>query len=220
MDKELIHVYLMPGMAANPLIFEHIKLPEDQFVIHWLEWMIPNDNETLSSYAKRMCENIHHQNPVLLGVSFGGILVQEMSKHIELRKLIIVSSVRNKHELPKRMKLARLTKAYKLVPKTLLGNVDKLAKYTFGKTITKRIELYRKYLSVNDKRYLYWAIKQVVCWEQEQSIAEVIHIHGEKDAVFPHRHLGDCITVKGGTHVMIINKYKWFNENLPNLILS
>ncbi len=118
------------------------------------------------------------------------------------------------------MKLARLTKAYKLVPKTLLGNVDKLAKYTFGKTITKRIELYRKYLSVNDKRYLYWAIKQVVCWEQEQSIAEVIHIHGEKDAVFPHRHLGDCITVKGGTHVMIINKYKWFNENLPNLILS
>jgi len=220
MDKELIHVYLMPGMAANPSIFEHIKLPENQFVIHWLEWIIPNHNESLSSYAKRMCENIHHENPVLLGVSFGGILVQEMSKHIKLRKLIVVSSVRNKHELPKRMKLARLTKAYKLVPSTLLGNVDLLAKYAFGETITKRIELYRKYLSVNDKRYLNWAIEQVVCWDQEQSIAEVIHIHGEKDAVFPHRHVGDCITVKGGTHVMIINKYKWFNENLPNLILS
>ena len=220
MDKELIHVYLMPGMAANPSIFERIKLPEDQFVIHWLEWMIPITNETLSSYAKRMCEHIHHYNAVLLGVSFGGILVQEMSKHIKLRKLIIVSSVKNKHELPRRMKLARRTKAYKLVPSTLLGNVDLLAKYAFGETIIKRIELYRRYLSVNDSGYLNWAIEQVVCWEQDRSLPEVVHIHGERDAVFPYRYLGDCITVKGGTHVMIINKYKWFNKNLPTIILS
>ena len=213
-------MYLMPGMAANPLIFEFIKLPEDQFKVHWLEWTIPEPNESLSSYAKRMCEKINYQNPVLLGVSFGGILVQEMSKYLELRKLIVVSSVKNKHELPKRMKLARRTKAYKLVPTTLLGNVDLLAKYAFGETIVKRVALYRKYLSVNDKRYLDWAIEQIVCWEQDQSLTEAIHIHGEKDAVFPHRCLGDCITVKGGTHIMIINKHKWFNENLPSIILS
>ena len=28
----------------------------------------------------------------------------------------------------------------------------------------------------------------------------------------------NCIVIKGGTHIMIINKYKWFNENLPKLI--
>jgi len=220
MDKHLIHVYLMPGMAANPSIFEHIKLPEHQFRIHWLEWMIPDINESISQYALRMCANIQHENPVLLGVSFGGILVQEMSKHIELRKLIVVSSVKNRHELPKRMKIARRTNAYKLVPTTLISNVDLLAKYAFGDSIVKRIDLYRKYLSVNDKRYLDWAIEQVVCWQQEESLHEAIHIHGEKDAVFPHRCLGDCITVKGGTHIMIINKFKWFNENLPKIILS
>ena len=53
MAQEIIHVYLMPGMAANPTIFEHIKLPEDQFQIHWLEWMMPNKKESLESYAKR-----------------------------------------------------------------------------------------------------------------------------------------------------------------------
>ena len=41
MNQDIIHVYLMPGMAANPSIFEYIKLPEDQFKIHWLEWVIP-----------------------------------------------------------------------------------------------------------------------------------------------------------------------------------
>ncbi len=220
MDKDLIHVYLMPGMAANPIIFEHIKLPQERFKVHWLEWLIPNKNETLSNYAKRMCNSIKHENPVLLGVSFGGILVQEMSKHILLKKLIVVSSVKNRHELPKRMKIAKRTKAYKLLPTQLVSNIDFLAKFAFGETITKRVELYKKYLSVNNKRYLDWAIEQIINWEQEESMPEAIHIHGEKDAVFPHRCLGDCITIKGGTHIMIINKYKWFNENLPSIILS
>ena len=74
--------------------------------------------------------------------------------------------------------------------------------------------------NVNDKSYLDWALEQVVCWEREIPDDEVIHIHGEKDMVFPIRYIDNCITVKNGTHIMIINKYKWFNENLPKLILS
>jgi len=207
-------------MAANPTIFENIKLPKHQFTIHWLEWLIPEPKESISAYAKRMTDKIEHEDPVLLGVSFGGILVQEMSKHIRVYKLLVVSSVKNKHELPRRMKLAKRTKAYKLLPTQLVGSIDFLAKYAFGDAVIKRIDLYKKYLSVNDKRYLDWAIEQVVCWDQEESLSNAIHIHGEKDAVFPHRCLGDCTVVKGGTHIMIINKYKWFNENLPKIILS
>ncbi|WGD34962.1 alpha/beta hydrolase [Olleya sp. YS] len=218
MNQEVIPIYLMPGMAANPTIFEHIKLPEDKYKVYWLEWKLPKKNETLSSYARRMCQDIKHDNPVLLGVSFGGILVQEMSKHIPLRKLIIVSSVKTKHELPKRMQLLKMTKAYKFLPTRLLSNIDLLAKYAYGKTITKRIELYKKYLSVSDRTYLDWAIEQVVCWEQDQPLENVIHIHGDNDMVFPFSKVKNCVTIKGGTHIMIINKYKWFNENLPKLI--
>ncbi|WP_452229413.1 MULTISPECIES: alpha/beta hydrolase [unclassified Lacinutrix] len=220
MNQELIHVYLMPGMAANPTIFENIKLPEDQFQIHWLEWVIPHKNESISDYAKRMTLFIKEDNVVLLGVSFGGILVQEMSKHIKLRKLFVVSSVKTMHELPKRMKLAKHTKAYKILPTSLAGNIDAIAKYTFGKSVAKRVELYKKYMSVTSTAYLDWAIEQVVCWQQDKPIPGVIHIHGDKDMVFPYKHITDCITVKGGTHIMIINKYKWFNENLPKLILQ
>ncbi len=120
MSKELIHVYLMPGMAANPTIFEHIKLPEDQFEIHWLDWIIPLKDESLTDYAKRMTKQIKHDNIVLLGVSFGGILVQEMAKFVKVRKLFVVSSVISKNQLPKRFKIARKTKAYKLLPTQLI----------------------------------------------------------------------------------------------------
>ncbi|WP_158848408.1 alpha/beta hydrolase [Algibacter sp. L1A34] len=220
MHQELIHIYLMPGMAASPLIFENIKLPEDIFQIHLLEWMIPVENELLSDYALRMTKHIKHENIVLLGVSFGGVLVQEMAKYIKPRKLIITSSVKSMHELPKRMLLAKATKAYKLVPTQLASNIDVFEKYAVGKVVKKRIELYQKYLSVNDSRYLTWAIEQMVCWNQEEPPEGIIHIHGDDDGVFPIKNIKNCIVVKNGTHIAIINKYKWFNENLPRIILE
>lgn len=220
MSSNLTHVYLMPGMAASPTIFEYIKLPESKFEVHWLEWQIPEENETLHDYAKRMCNFVKHKDVVLLGVSFGGILVQEMSKIIKVKKLFVVSSVKSHHELPKRFKLLKVTKAYKILPTQLVSNIDLLAKYAFGESIKKRIDLYKKYLSVNDTAYLDWSIKQVVCWDQEEPNPDAIYIHGDKDVVFPHSCEGECIVLKGGTHIMIINKYKWFNENLPKLIES
>lgn len=220
MSQDVIHIYFMPGMAASPSIFEYIKLPEDQFVVHWLEWVIPEPKESIENYAKRMVTKIEHDNSVLLGVSFGGVLVQEMRKFLKVRKLIIVSSVKTKHELPRRMKIAKSTKAYKLLPTQLLGNVELLAKYVFGETATKRVALYKKYLSMSNKQYLDWSIEQMINWNQNDPSSDIIHIHGEKDAVFPIRNIKNCIQIPNGTHIMIINKYKWFNENLPRIILS
>lgn len=220
MNQDLIHVYFMPGMAANPSIFEYVNLPKERFKVHLLEWKLPKPNETLKAYAQRMCTFVTEDNVVLLGVSFGGILVQEMSAFVNAQQVIVVSSVKTKYELPRRMKLAKATKAYKMLPTQLLGNVELLAKYAFGETATKRVELYKKYLSVSDKVYLDWAIEQIICWDRETVLPKVVHIHGDKDAVFPYQYITDCITVKNGTHVMIINKYKWFNENLPKIILE
>jgi pimeloyl-ACP methyl ester carboxylesterase len=220
MSLNLIHVYFMPGMAANPAIFEYIKLPKNQFKIHLLEWIIPTKNENIESYAKRMNQKIKHKDPVLIGVSFGGVLVQEMSKQMKCKKIIIISSVKSKHELPKRMRLAKVTKAYKLLPTKFVSNFKSFARYAFGETVKKRVKLYRKYLSVADKRYLDWAIENMVCWNQDEAIPHIIHIHGDNDSVFPIKNISQCIAVKGGTHIMIINKYKWLNENLPKFILS
>lgn len=220
MTDALIHVYCMPGMAANPSIFEYIKLPENQFKIHFLEWKIPMQDEPLSLYAKRMCKDVKHDNPVLLGVSFGGILIQEMSKHINVRKLIVVSSVTTNNQLPRRMKFAKSTNAHKLLPTGLASSIKELEKYNFGKAIAKRLELYKKYMSVSDKYYLDWSIHQIVNWSQKERLPNVIQIHGDKDGVFTHSCDSDCHVLSNGTHIMIIDRYKWFNENLPSLILK
>ena len=210
----------MPGLAANSTIFERIKLPEDQFEIIFLEWEIPIDAETLSEYAKRIALKVSHENPVLIGVSFGGILVQEMAAFLTIRKLIIISSVKSNHEFPLHFKVAKTTKAYKLVPTSLLQNIENLAKFSFGEFINNRIKLYEKYLSVRDIRYLDWAIEQVILWKRTVVDSKVIHIQGDADEVFPVKNIQNYIPVPGGTHIMILTKYKWFNENLPKIILE
>ncbi len=220
MVKEKIHVYMMPGMAANISIFENISLPEDIFQVHFLDWMIPERGETITDYALRLSKKITHDSPVLIGVSFGGMIVQEVAKHIKLHKLIIISSVKSNTELPKRMIFAKYTKVHKLLPTSLVNNVELLAKYAFGESINKRLSLYEKYLSIRDKYYIDWSIDQIVNWQQVTPMTDVIHIHGDKDAVFPSVYIKDYIPIKNGTHIMIINKYKWFNENLPKIILS
>lgn len=220
MPTPKIHVYFMPGMAANSSIFEHIQLPKDKFETHFLDWTIPAKGINITDYAKEMCGLVTHKNPVLIGVSFGGILVQEMSKIIAVQKVIIVSSVKSKIELPKRMLFARYTSIHKVLPTGLVKNVELLAKYAFGETVTKRLALYERYLSIRDKWYIDWCIHEMVNWQQVTPSKGLIHIQGDKDAVFPLSNIKNCIVVNNGTHTMIIHRAKWFNEHLPTIILD
>lgn len=211
----------MPGLAASPTIFERIQLPDDLFEMHLLEWEIPLEQESLQAYAQRIAKKITHENPVLIGVSFGGVLVQEMKAYLQPKKVIIISSVKANTEFPRRFKIAKTTKAYKLIPTQLFENVESLMKFSFGSSIIKqRLVLYEKFLAVRNKHYLDWSIEQIINWERKDIDPEIIHIHGDADEVFPPKYIKEFIPVKGGTHIMILTKYKWLNENLPKIILE
>ena len=216
--EQVTHVYFIPGMAANVSIFEHIKLPEDRFKMHLIPWKIPDRYEPLPDYAKRMAEKIRKQPCVLIGVSFGGIMAQEMSTYVNAKKVIIISSVKSYAEFPNRIKVVGRTKAYKFFPTSLISKIENWEKLAFGDFAKKRAALYQKYLSIKDKTYLDWSIEKIVHWKRSKPNPEVIHIHGDKDVVFPIVNIKNCIVVKGGTHAMIINRARWFNDNLPKII--
>lgn len=66
--KNKTHVYFMPGMCANPLIFERIKLSSN-FKPHYLNWISPLKNESLQNYVIRLSKYIKHKDSILVGVS-------------------------------------------------------------------------------------------------------------------------------------------------------
>ena len=200
-------------MAAGSEIFRNIKFP-DSYEVHILEWLIPEKSESLEEYAKRMARRVKEKDAVLIGVSFGGVVVQEMNQFLKLRKLIIISSVKSKNELPRRMKLASFTKAYKLIPTGLVLSTDDLTKYSIGPKTKKRLSLYQEYLHVRDKQYLDWALEKMITWDRKDKLNNVIHIHGDKDMVFPIKYIDGCEVIKGGTHIMILNKGREISHKL------
>ncbi|CAM1344085.1 alpha/beta hydrolase family protein [Tenacibaculum amylolyticum] len=203
------HVYFVPGLAANTKIFEHIKLNEALFETHLLDWNIPTaTSESIENYAARMCEKITDENVILVGVSFGGIMVQEMSKHINSKKTIIISSIKSNKELPNRLKLAQKTKAYKLFPTKVVENIEDYEYLFLGDFLKRRAELYKTYLSIRNSTYLEWALHNVLNWKQDVELNDVIHIHGTKDEVFPIKNIKNAIEIENGTHIMILNKAK------------
>lgn len=214
MSATKTHVYFVPGMAAGKEIFRNIVLPEDRFEMHILEWFIPEKNESVTAYAKRMAVAVTKTNSVLVGVSFGGVVVQEMAQFLKLKQLIIISSVKSDAEMPMRFKIAGKTRAYKLIPTRLMLIASDISKFSVGPRSKKRLEIYQHFLHVRDKRYLDWAIKNMVCWQEKKPFKNIIHIHGDKDIIFPIKNIDDCIVLEGGTHIMLLNKGKQVSEKL------
>ena len=219
MAEKMIHVYLMPGMSSNSLIFEKIKF-HSHFSLHYLNWISPKTEESLENYAKRFSALIMHDDPVLIGVSFGGVLVQEISKIIKVKKLIIISSVKSNKEFPSHMKFGKVTKSYKLLPVKWINDFESLISFVLGPKVKRRVDLYRKYLSVRDKNYLNWSIRELIEWKQAVPLKNVIHIHGSNDLIFPTKFLKDYIELPKGDHAMILKRADWINNKIPKIIIE
>tara|TARA_Y100000746_G_C15347623_1_gene384564 strand:+ start:72 stop:707 length:636 start_codon:yes stop_codon:yes gene_type:complete len=211
---------MMPGLAASSMVFENIKLDGKKYSLHRIDWIQPKKNESIKTYCVRLSKKIKHKNPILLGVSFGGIIAQELDKIIKVKKLIIVSSVKSHKEYPILYKIAR---DYQLNNALPFGMFDNFIKFSLKLNINKlykRIDLAERYLTERNEIYLEWAVWSLLNWKQEKYRPDLLHIHGDKDKVFPIENISKCIKIKGGRHEMIILKAKWFNENLPSLIES
>lgn len=204
----------MGGMGANVAIFEGIKLQE--ICIKHLPWIEPLKNETLPNYARRMMTLISDETPILLGVSFGAVLVQEMAKIRSFEKIIIVSGVVSPNEFPWFLKWIRFFSLQKWVPLACFFKWIVLG-FSISEKNKKR---YEKYFSATSKNYLNWAIKSLISWEGIGKISTKIYrIHGENDEVFPIRKLKsiDYIIPNSG-HFVILQNYSKINKILKELI--
>lgn len=213
------HIYFMPGLAAGPEIFENLTLSNELYELHYLTWNEPLSlEESLSSYTKRLSKEIKHENPVLVGVSFGGIIVQEITKFIDVKKVIIISSVKSQTEFPTTFQFASKSKIYKLFPTQIVTNFETYSKYFIGKTLEKKAKMYKKYLSVRGENYLKWSIENVLNWKQQIVLENITHIHGSKDEIFPIKNINNAIEIENGNHSMIILKAKQISKIIEDTL--
>ena len=91
------HLYIFSGLGADEKAFQKLNL--DAYQLTHIRWIKPGVNEPIEEYAKRLLEQVITPNPVLMGLSFGGLMAIEVSKHIDTDKIILISSVKTKKEI-------------------------------------------------------------------------------------------------------------------------
>ncbi|MCK5824513.1 MAG: alpha/beta hydrolase [Ichthyobacteriaceae bacterium] len=213
------HIYVISGLTANEKAFK--KLDFGSYKVHYIQWLIPTKNETLTNYSKRMASSINTSHDVnLLGLSFGGIIVQEIAKQIDVKKLIIVSSVKKRSELPLLYKASFILKLHNLLPISLIKDSKTFARILFGTKNIKIIKLIDEILTIRNEYYLKWSINNVVNWRRNTSQSNILHIHGNKDKVFPFKNINNAIEIKNGSHLMILTKAKEIEKHIITYLNS
>lgn len=211
-------IYCFSGLGADERAFKYLDLHPHE-VIH-VKWLEPTEDETLESYAKRMGVAIDQSEPfILMGLSFGGMLVQELSMRINPRKTILISTISGKHEQPFRMKISKMLNLYNLIPSTYFNRPSAIAFRLFGAKSQGERELLSEILQDSDTKYIRWALNAIAKWNNTETI-KAFRIHGSDDQLFPLRSVKPDYVVKGGGHLMVISHAKEIEQQLLNVIES
>jgi esterase/lipase len=197
-------IYCISGLGADEKVFTNLKVNGHE--LKYLPWLRPEIKESISHYAERMTKPITHHKPVLLGVSFGGMLGIEIAKQLQLRQLIIVSSIKSTKELPGWMKLAGKMSLHKLLPIRSYKITEKIDNDRLGVSTEQEKEMVRAYRKNVDPIYFNWAVHQVLNWKNNWHPHNIIHIHGNKDKIFPVKKITPTHIIKDGTHMIIYNR--------------
>ncbi len=197
-------IYCISGLGANEKVFSRLQLPGYELV--FLQWIVPEQNETISAYAQRMAALIPEERPFVAGVSFGGMVAVEISKLIEVEKLILISSVTTRQDLPWWMRTAgvlRLHKLFRPRPHPILYPIENYFLGAASKSEKKIANQFRQ--TVNDY-FLQWSINEIVTWRNVTKPINTIQIHGTADKLFPVRRAKVKYLIEKGGHFMVYNR--------------
>lgn len=161
------------------------KIDFGNLSVEFIDWIKPTKNEKLKNYAKRISEKITTQKPIIIGLSFGGILAVEISKQIELEKLILIASAKTKLEIPKTYRLLGKLRLDKLIPTKLLKNSNAISNWFFSITNEDDKRLLKQILKDTDTEFLSWATNEILNWQNIEEPKNYIHIHGTSDRILP-----------------------------------
>lgn len=195
--------YLIPGLGADERVFQSLQLRGEVHVLRWLAPQSPQ--EPLPHYAARLAAAVPTGQPCwLVGVSFGGVLAQEVAALRPLAQVVLISSFITPREMPWVGRLARTTRFYRLLPLQLLPLLPRVAQFFFGARNGGEYRLLRQILRDTDVDFTRWAITRLLEWPGRPWLP-VVRIHGTTDRLLPAGAALSQHALPGG-HLIIISQ--------------
>lgn len=210
-------IFGISGLGADKRVFKYLTLEHELIPVEWIK---VKTKETIIEYSKRLIEEFEIGNNEefgILGVSFGGLIATEISKLTKPKFTILISSVETKNELSEIIKFIGKSNLIEIIPEKLFNPPKKIAHFMFG---TKNKELLNSILEDTDLNFTKWAIRELMNWNNESNLSNLIKIGGTKDKLLPPKG-NNTILIENGEHFMIVDRAKEIssiiNEKIKNI---
>lgn len=211
------NIYCISGLGADEKAFARIAIPG--CTLQHLQWLIPEKNESIEQYALRMAAQISEPNPILMGLSFGGMLCIEIARQLPVNKVILISSISTCLSLPRWMRMAGKWKLNKLLPIHAYSKLlEPVQNYHMGIKTREDLAIVRHYRQHVQQDLLNWSVNAILNWKNEWQPANLFHIHGDADRIFPLKKTHPHCIIKKGSHFMIFNQAQDINASLSNYL--
>jgi len=200
-------IYGISGLGADERVFKYLNLKHEIIPLAWIKH---DKNESLEHYAKRLAAKIDaNEDFGVLGVSFGGLVAVEISKILNPKVTILISSVETKNELSFLIKGLGKMNVVKYLPSKLFNPPKKIAHFLFG---TDNKELLNKILDDTDLDFTKWAVNELLNWKNTTTLSSIIKISGTNDKLMSPTKANNTILIEKGEHFMIVDKAKEISE--------
>ena len=194
-------IYLLPGMSRDyPIYARMAPLLEESIQVQYL---VPKQNESLATYACRMSAGLD-PNGYVVGVSFGGIVAQEISRTIRPRGCVIISSVRSPQQFPPWLRLARRLGGRNAAHlQRIIAAIASCVPTLLRAPLTQRAA--RVAAGAGD--WQRWATAAMLDWSGAEDLQDIplLHIHGDADRTFPIRYVAADVVIETGSHALPVS---------------
>lgn len=202
---------LFPGLGGDARLFaaQRVAFP-DLIVPNWIE---PEPDEPLVSYAARLAKSIDPGVPCFIGgVSFGGVVALEVAARLLNYECYLIASVRSHLSMPGHLQALRPVTDLIFLPKW----IGSAALFTVGRWMPPLRRGALRQLHDADLRFLRWAAKAILTWTPSAGVehVRVAQIHGDRDVIFPLRNVTADLTVKGAGHLVSLTHSRQVNQFL------
>ena len=207
-------IFIISGLGADHRVFHKMNFQEFEPVyIHWLE---PLKNETIQNYSLRISKQITEPNPLVIGISFGGMIAIEVSKFLPFQKLILIASAKSKQEIPLLYRVLGTLKVPLFFPMQWLKKSNRLSYFVFGVTEQEDQKILDAIYNDTSPSYLRWALNAVCTWQNEVVTQNLLHIHGTNDRILYYSNIKNAVPIPNGGHLLPLTE----TQKLEELILK
>lgn len=198
---------LFPGLGCDERLLEPQRDIDAEVLTP--RWLPPRRRESLADYGARMAAAlpVDQNKPLFVGgISFGGMVAQEIARHLPVDGVVLISSCRGGHGIPTRFRRFARTLLPVLPPGAVkqVRNIPMLLRKVTGRNAHPDFRWLDPILHDGCPHMLTWSVRAILDWPGRPGDLGVplIHVKGDQDDVLPHTLCPPTHLIRGAGHLM------------------